>query len=185
MDDATPEDGQHPNEDLLTTLPNEILILITELLPAREICRLRAQNRHLRSFVNTNQRLLVKSVINHHRNRIHAEHKSLTDLADCDTFDSFQRYYSHYGDITTPMESLKTRATSLTLRNELNKSRAGHSIPTAALPFVFSQQFLSTTQEQRVSNCLLMHRFATGELTRFHSVGPGGVSQKTRVRTCC
>ena len=160
MDPTIPEVEQHPNEDLLTTLPNEILILITELLPAREICRLRAQNRHLKSFVDTNQRLLVKESFEHHRNRIHAEHRLLTDFADCDIFDLFQRYYSHYGDIDSTVQSLKTRAITLALRYELNKSKdTRQRILIPELLYIFSQ-CQRATQDERVGWRLLMKETA-------------------------
>jgi hypothetical protein len=97
MDHTALNDGQHPNKDLLTTLPNELLIHITELLPVREICRLRGLNRHLRSFIDTNEHLLVKGVIKYHRDRIHTEHRLLTDPSGCDTFDIVRRFHSHYG----------------------------------------------------------------------------------------
>jgi hypothetical protein len=162
----TPEDGQHPNEDLLTTLPNEILTLIAQLLPARQICRLRAQNRHLRSFVNTNQRLLVKAAINHHRNRIHAEHRLLTDLADCEVFDSFLRYYSHYGNAGAPDKTdssfLKTGAITRTLRNELRKSKGtGQTILTSMMMYFFSR-FHSATQDEHIHWRFCMNEMAAG-----------------------
>jgi hypothetical protein len=97
MHHTAPKDGQHPNKDLLTTLPNELLIHITELLPVREICRLRGLNRHLQSFIDTNEHLVVKDVIKYHRDRIHTEHRLLTDLSGCDTFDTLRRFYFHYG----------------------------------------------------------------------------------------
>lgn len=42
-------------EDHFTVLPAELLVIIAEQLPIREICRLRSVNRRLRNFVDANQ----------------------------------------------------------------------------------------------------------------------------------
>lgn len=141
MNHTAPKDVQHRNKDLLTTLPNELLVHITELLPVREICRLRGQNRHLQSFIDTNEHLLVKDVIKHHRNRVHTEHRLLTDLADCDIFDALQRYYSHYGDVRVPASALKIR---------WNKSKGvDQLVSTPSFMYVFAKFQTAETPKRR------------------------------------
>lgn len=83
-------------EDHLTALPAELLADIVELLPVREICRLRSLSCHFRDFVDTNQGLLTQDHISYHQARIHGEYKLLTDLSDCDIVDALRRYDSHY-----------------------------------------------------------------------------------------
>jgi hypothetical protein len=103
MDHATPNDGQYPSprkdQVAFATLPNELLLSIIEYLPARDICRLRGQNQHMRKLIDTNEHFLVKDLIEHHQARINAEHKLLTDFSGCDIVDVLRRFYSHYGDV--------------------------------------------------------------------------------------
>jgi hypothetical protein len=87
----------HKDEDFFTALPNELLAHIIKQLPVREICRIRELNRRLRSFVDTNERGLVAEVTKHHLDRIHTEHRLLTDFSNCDIFDVLRRFHSHYG----------------------------------------------------------------------------------------
>lgn len=109
-------------EDQLTALPAELLVDIFERLPVREICRLRSVNHHFRDFVNANQILLTRDLINYHRARIETEYKLLTDISDCDIVDALRRYDSHYGidhdpgtTSSFPFKSFKYTAISLTL----------------------------------------------------------------------
>jgi len=88
-------------EDHLTALPTELLAIITEQLPVREMCRLRSLSRHFRDFIDTNQGLLTRDLINCHRARINRDYKLLTDLSDCDVVDALRRYDSHYGLVNT------------------------------------------------------------------------------------
>jgi len=152
MDLTAPDDGQYPEEDLLTTLPNELLAHIIKLPPVREICRLRGQNRHVRSFIDANQRLLVKDVIKHHRDRIRAEHRLLTDLADCDIFDAMQRYYSHYGHVGHPtVNSIKSRAAASTLKIKWNESKSiDELMSTPGLLYCFSKFQRAKTPKRRI-----------------------------------
>jgi hypothetical protein len=105
MDHTTSKDGHHPDpckdKDLLTALPNECLAHITKYLPVREIPRLRGQNRRFRDFIDTNERELVADVIRHHRDRIHSEHRLLTDSSGRDAVDILRYFYRHYGRSAT------------------------------------------------------------------------------------
>jgi hypothetical protein len=103
MDHATPNDGQYPSprkdQVAFATLPNELLLSIIKYLPARNICRLRGQNQHMRKLIDTNEHFLVKDLIEHHQARINAEQSLLTDFSGCDIVDVLRRFYSHYGDV--------------------------------------------------------------------------------------
>jgi hypothetical protein len=109
-------------KDRLTVLPTELLVGIVEHLPVREMCRLRSLSRHFRDFVDANQGLLTRDLINSHRARINEEHRLLTDLSNCDIVDAVRRYDSHYGFTSPdghissdPVRKLKCDAVSLTL----------------------------------------------------------------------
>lgn len=87
-----------------TTLPNELLADIIERLPARDICRLRVQNHHLRQFVDSSQTRLTKDVIEYHRARIIRYFQYLTDFTGLQLFDALMRYVYYYGtpDVLSP-----------------------------------------------------------------------------------
>lgn len=153
MDYSTAEDGQdlntHKDKDFLTALPNELLVQIAERLPVREICRLRGQNRHLRNIVDTNEHLLVNEVVKHHRGRIQAEHRLLTDLADCDLFDALQRYYSHYGAIDgLDIPGADNPAHALTVKWNTIKGTSGMLAPSTLV--IFSRLQSADNQNDRV-----------------------------------
>lgn len=84
-------------QDRFTTLPNELLVEIIERLPARDICRLRVQNHHLRQFVDSSQTRLTKDVIEYHRARIIRDFQYLTDFTGLQLFDALMRYVYYYG----------------------------------------------------------------------------------------
>ena len=81
---------------------------------------MRGQNRHMRNFIDGNQHLLVKDIIACHCNRIHTEHKLLTDLADCDIIDVLHRYCSHYGEFEQ-IGTLKREAVGAALGGNWNR----------------------------------------------------------------
>lgn len=86
-------------QDRFTALPNELLGNIVSMLPVREICCLRIQNRRLRDFIDTNEGYLVKDIISCHRGRIERDYELLTKLAGVDIADALERYSQYYGQL--------------------------------------------------------------------------------------
>lgn len=84
-------------KDHLTALPNELLVNIVEQLPPREICLLRVQNRHMRTFVDENEGALTREALSVHHDRILQEYKLLTDFTGLDFIGVLMRYYRYYG----------------------------------------------------------------------------------------
>lgn len=85
-------------EDHLTTLLPELLTQIVKTLPVRQVCRLRAQNRRLRDFIDMNQQALVKDTVDFHRARLRRECDALVSApGEVDWLDAVLAYARVFG----------------------------------------------------------------------------------------
>ncbi|KAK6420568.1 hypothetical protein LTR95_016926 [Oleoguttula sp. CCFEE 5521] len=87
------------SSDRLTSLPVELLIKVFEVLPVREICRLRIVSSGIKAFIDKNEEALARLTADSHPQRIYARLKWLLNLKELDLLDILHRYTSYYGNI--------------------------------------------------------------------------------------
>ncbi|KAK6430487.1 hypothetical protein LTR95_013360 [Oleoguttula sp. CCFEE 5521] len=93
--------------DRLTSLTTELLVKVLEVLPARDISKLRAVSRGLCDFVDKNEVAIVRHTIMSNRKRLVSRIRWLMDLRNLDLIDIVHRYCSYYGNIEAMSMEIK------------------------------------------------------------------------------
>lgn len=100
MDTPLQQEIPHSQIDHLTMLPVELLATIFSELSVVDIVQARSLSKQLKAVIDTNELIILRPIINHHKARIRSDHQVLC-CPSADLYTAFQGFVNHCATSTS------------------------------------------------------------------------------------